>query len=581
MHVLLRGDLVQRLRLGSGLVLFAFATTHFLNHALGLFDLETMYEAQQWRWAITRSWPGTVILATALLIHVFLALVKLANRSTLRMQTWELLQIGLGLSIPFLLFPHIVNTRVARSLFGVNDTYLYELARLWPDSALLQSTLLLLVWIHGCIGIHFWLRIYKPYRKFQPFLMFLGIVIPVAALGGFLVGGRAVAQMIADPQTFARVKEISHWPSPADADQLGAYRMMVRVQFATMLAAAAALFAWPFIQRRYWPQFVITYVGGPTVKSVWGPTLLEISRMNGLSHASVCGGRARCSTCRVRIEEGLDTLPPPTFPEAVTLASIGAPPNVRLACQIRPTKALTVTRILRPSTTGPEAADQQEFNAGGVEKPLVVLFLDMRDFTRLAQSKLPYDVVYFLNVFFAAAGNAITLHDGWIDKFLGDGLLAVFGERHGLVVGCRQALRAARAIDLALDHINAKMEPELGKPLKVGIGIDAGTLLLGRIGYGPNVDLTVIGSAVNVASRLETIAKEKGVQIVISREVARQAGWVPSVDLISTVNLRGVSEPLEVVAIGRGRDLPASILASVDDEDAGAGTSNAAFNTGG
>ena len=233
--------------------------------------------------------------------------------------------------------------------------------------------------------------------------------------------------------------------------------------------------------------------------------------------------------------------------------------------------ALTVTRLLRPSTTGPEAADQQEFDAGGVEKPLAVLFLDMRDFTRLAQSKLPYDVVYFLNEFFAATGNAITIHDGWIDKFLGDGLLAVFGERHGLAVGCRKALRAARAIDLALDDINAKMEAEFGRPLKVGIGIDSGPLAAGRIGYGSNVDLTVIGGAVNVASRLEAVAKEKGVQIVISREVARQAGWEPPADFVSTVTLRGVSEPLEVIAIGRGRDLPASILASDENEDSGDG----------
>lgn len=568
MHVLLRGDFGQRLRLGSGLILFAFATTHFLNHALGLFDLEAMHQVQQWRWSVTRSWPGSIVLGAALLTHVLLALDKLANRSTLRLPPWELVQISLGLCIPFLLFPHIVNTRVAHSLFGVNDTYLYELARLWPESALLQSTLLALVWVHGCIGIHFWLRLYKPYRKFQPFLLLLAIVIPLAALGGFMVGGRAVAQMIADPQTLDRVKELSHWPSVADAEQLASYRTMVRVQFAVMLAAVAAIFAWPFIQRRYWPQFFITYVGGPIVRSVTGPTLLEISRTNGLAHASVCGGRARCSTCRVRIEEGLDTLPPPTFPEAVTLASIDAPANVRLACQIRPTSALTVTLLLRPATTGPEAVDQPEFNVGGVEKELAVLFLDMRDFTRLAQSKLPYDVVYFLNEFFAAAGSAITLHEGWIDKFLGDGLLAVFGERHGVTVGCRQALRAARAIDLALDHINAKLESELGQPLKVGIGIDAGTLLMGRIGYGPDVDLTVIGGAVNVASRLETIAKNKGVQIVISREVAKQAGWAPPADLVSTVAVRGVEVPLEVIAIGRGRDLPASILSSRDDEDA-------------
>ena len=111
MYVLLRGDWSQRLRLASGLILFTFALTHFLNHALGLFDLQTMYEVQQWRWTITRSWLGTIILATALVTHVVLALIRLSDRATLRLPAWELVQIGLGVSIPFLLFPHIVNTQ--------------------------------------------------------------------------------------------------------------------------------------------------------------------------------------------------------------------------------------------------------------------------------------------------------------------------------------------------------------------------------------------------------------------------------------------------------------------------------------
>lgn len=245
MHVLLRGDWRQRARLISGLILFTFATTHFLNHALGLFDLKTMYEVQQWRWLVTRSWPGSIILASALVTHIVLALDKLSDRMTLRLPTWELVQLILGFSIPFLLLPHIVNTRVAREFFGVNDTYLYELARLWPDSAILQSTLLLIVWIHGCIGIHFWLRLSAPYRKFQPVLLFVAILIPIAALGGFMVGGRAVAQMIADPKSFDEVKQLSHWPNPENGDRLAAMRLIVRLGFAAMLATALALLVWP------------------------------------------------------------------------------------------------------------------------------------------------------------------------------------------------------------------------------------------------------------------------------------------------------------------------------------------------
>ena len=286
----------------------------------------------------------------------------------------------------------------------------------------------------------------------------------------------------------------------------------------------------------------IRYTGGPTVQVPSGPTLLEISRMHRVPHASVCGGRARCSTCRVRVEEGASLLQPPAPAEAITLGSIGAPRNVRLACQVRPEQSLTVTRLLRPGSTGPQAAAVDETDSAGVEKTLAVLFLDMRDFTELSNQRLPYDVVFILNEFFGATGASITTHGGWIDKFLGDGLLAIFGQRHGVEAGCRQALRAARAIDLALDHVNARLASELGQPLRVGMGIHCGPLLLGRIGYGEAVDLTVIGNAVNVASRLQELAKEKGFQIVLSCEVARAAGWFDCEPQAMSVTVRGVGD---------------------------------------
>jgi adenylate cyclase len=249
------------------------------------------------------------------------------------------------------------------------------------------------------------------------------------------------------------------------------------------------------------------------------------------------------------------------------LASIAAPNNVRLACQVRPVSELTVTRLLRPISTGPDAADIQELDSAGVERPLAVMFLDMRDFTQLSQSRLPYDVVFILNEFFAAAGSTIHAHGGWIDKFLGDGLLAVFGQHRGVEAGCRQVLRAARAIDLTLDHVNAKLEGEIGRPLRVGIGIHAGPLLLGRIGYGEAVDLTVVGSAVNIASRLEAIAKEKGFQIVISSDVMRHAGCLDQAGPMLSVKVRGMDETMQIIGVARGRDLPASILAVVEGED--------------
>jgi adenylate cyclase len=567
MHILLRGDLTQRLRIASGLILFAFATTHFLNTALGLVSLDLMHEVDQWRLVVIRSLVGTFVLVVALITHISLALYKLASRSTMRLPPWEMFQLALGLLIPFLLFPHIVNTRIANVFFNVQDNYLYELARLWPVNALVQSTLLLLVWAHGCLGIHYWLRLYTPYRNAAPVLLFLAISVPLAALGGFMVSGRAVAQSIQDPAMLAKVKELTNWPNAADNDLLAYYRLMVRMSFAGLLVVIAIIMAWRYYVLSTRPRLSVKYTGGPTVRVPFGPTLLEISRMHGIPHAAVCGGRARCSTCRVRIDEGASTLTPPGYPEAITLASIGAPKNVRLACQVRPTSALTVTRLLRPASTGPQAAETQELDSAGVEKALCVMFLDLRDFTQLSQSRLAYDVVFILNEFFAAAGSAIHTHGGWIDKFLGDGLLAIFGQQHGVETGCRQALRAARGIDLALDHVNAKLGLEIGRPLRVGMGIHAGPLLLGRIGYGEAVDMTVVGNAVNVASRLEAVAKEKGFQIVMSADVARYAGCLDDAGPTMTVNVRGVEDPMEVVGVSRGRDLPASILIAVDGED--------------
>ena len=156
------------------------------------------------------------------------------------------------------------------------------------------------------------------------------------------------------------------------------------------------------------------------------------------------------------------------------------------------------------------------------------MFVDLRDFTRLSEKRLPFDVVYVSERVLrrrrlrpspsTAAGSTSSSATGCSPCSV---------STTGIEIGCRQALRTARAIDLALDHINAKLEAELGRPLQVGIGIDAGPLLLGRIGYGEAVDFTVIGNAVNVASRLEALTKEKGVQLMLSREVARQAGWEP------------------------------------------------------
>src|SRR5262249_12754821 len=196
-------------------------------------------------------------------------------------------------------------------------------------------------------GIHFWLRLYSPYRRALPILIAFAILIPVAALAGFVVAGSSVASAIEVPRVFENLKNVTHWPGPTASGTLAWLRTLTRIEFGGLLAVIALYLLLGYLTRRFGPKVTISYTGGPTIKMPPGPTLLEMSRMGKVPHASVCGGRARCSTCRVRIDKGGSSLPAPVFPESVTLGSINAPPNVRLACQIRPTTDLIVTRLLK------------------------------------------------------------------------------------------------------------------------------------------------------------------------------------------------------------------------------------------
>lgn len=288
----MRGGILRNLSLISGLILFAFAATHFLNHAVGLFQLDLMDEVQQWRLAVTRSWPGSIVLGIVLLTHILFGLLKTARRSTLRLPTWEFVQIAFGLAIPFLLLPHVIDTRVAMTAFGVQDSYLYELARLWPAAAFTQSLLLLVVWAHGCLGIHYWLKFRPWYVTLQPILLLVAVALPLASLVGFAVSGRAVAGLLSDPAIAARVKEIAHWPDASSDEQLAWYRQLAQIVFAGLLTLTAIVIMLRRLGMLAAPKLMIAYTGGPKVQSAIGPTLLEISRANGIAHASACGGRA-------------------------------------------------------------------------------------------------------------------------------------------------------------------------------------------------------------------------------------------------------------------------------------------------
>jgi adenylate cyclase len=581
---LLRGSLAQRLRILSGLVLFTFALTHFLNHALGIWSIEAMQDVQEWRTAVTRSVAGSVVLASALVTHMGLNLYKIARRSTWRMPAWEALQIGLGLAIPVMLFWHGAYMRALHVIEGSDTLYSDMLPGLWNNSALHQTLLLLVVWIHGCIGLHFWLRLSPFYRRVAPLLLAVAVLVPALALSGFVVAGRdaaaAAAAKAAEAATAldeygrpipAAEPVLDEYGQPLEAEpMLDEYGQPIATAAAApqltpaevqagfywlawaLLAGLAATLALRALLRRRARRARISYTAGPSVLAPVGPTLLEISRMFGVPHVSVCGGRARCSTCRVKIEGG-GYLPPRTPAEAATLTRIGAGDDVRLACQLRPRGDLAVTRLVRP----PDAR-RPIFRGGedeGIERTLAILFLDIRGFTALSEARLPYDTVFLLNRFFAEVGEAVTRSGGWIDKYMGDGMMALFGLSQPVEAACRSALVAAMRVDAALDALNQELAGELAAPLRIGIGLHVGPLVLGRIGHSASASTTVIGPAVNVASRLEGLTKELGVQIVASAALTQEAGLPAGSFAETTVTVRGATGELPVVLIARGAAL--------------------------
>jgi adenylate cyclase len=551
------------LRILSGLILFAFVLTHFLNHALGIWSIEAMDAVQAWRTVVTRSDLGTAVLGGALATHFVLALIGVVQRSTWRMPVWEAVQIGLGLAIPLLLLSHVITMRGHYIMDGADTLYSETLAALWGESVLNQIPLLFVVWIHACIGLHFWLRLARFYRRVSPFLLAAAVLVPALALAGFIVAGREATKRAAELQAAAGSATTGYGsydvesalPALSATDQfLAALDTFLNWAGVALFAAGLGYFLLRALWRRTRGGISISYTAGPTFRTTPGPTLLEISRSFGVPHVSICGGRARCSTCRVKIESAEGNLPPPGSAEAATLAGIRADPNVRLACQLRPQGDMTVTRLVRlPQQSRalvPAAAEEV-----GVERTLAILFLDIRGFTSLSEARLPYDTVFLLNRFFGEVGGALTASGGWIDKYLGDGLMALFGLNQPTGAACRAALDAAMRVDAVLDRLNKELGEEIAAPLKIGIGLHVGPLVLGRIGHGNSAATTVIGPVVNVASRLEALTKEHGVQIVASAALAEAAGLDLDAFPTATVTVRGTSEPITVLLIPRGRDL--------------------------
>ena len=553
----------SNLRLASGLVLLSFVICHLTAHAFLLVSFSTADVAFDITMTAWRTAPGTTLLLTAFLIHYANALWSIYVRQSLRLPPWQWVQIALGLSIPLLLMMHVIGTRVAESFLDVTNSYQSVLIAHWvaaPWHAALQSVAVLTVWTHACVGIHFWLRTKTWYPDWRPYLFAFALLLPALALAGYVAAGNEVLRSSQNPDFVRQVLRGAHVTAQKRDEVLKLEQLGVAIHLALVSLAFAARGVRGWRNRsRQLPR--LAHASGRVVPITVGATVLETLRDHGIPHASLCGGRARCTTCRVLVTKGLEQLPAPSGLEANALARIGASPGMRLACQIRPRADIAVMPLL-PAEAG--AADGR-LRGGfeGSERLVTVVFVDIRGSTTLGEAKLPYDVLFILNRFFREMSSAIAATRGHYSQFTGDGLMALYGlDAADPATGPASALSGAREMLTRLDQLNHQLRDELSKPLRIGVGIHYGEAIVGAMGPPRSQIITAIGDTVNICARLEGLTKEFDCVAVISERAAEVAGLDVAGYELHHASVKGRNEPVQFYALKTIADLPISFPAA-------------------
>jgi adenylate cyclase len=553
-----RGIGLRQIRLVSGVVLFAYLVSHFVNHALGNISMDALAAGVHIHTMIWQFLPITILFYSSCLVHTGLGVWALYQRRQFRWKAVEPLQLVLGLSIPALIIAHIVGARLGQTLYGHEKLYpqeLYAFLVAWPFRAWLMSTVLIVAWVHGSIGLYFWLRMKAFYTRAAPFLLAAAVLVPTLALLGFYQAGRTVVADSDDadwrrdnlsPRQVGTVAQQQTLDRITDYFLIGYLGLL---GFVLLARGARAL------HERRGGMISLSYGNGRTVRVPKGLSVLEASLRNNVPHASVCGGRARCSTCRIRIIGDCSELPEPSQREAFVLGRVGtSDPSIRLACQLRPSTDLSFFQLFLPHTMSANSHASNPTRIGQ-ERYLVSMFVDMRGSTKLAEKRLPFDTVFIVNRFLGAVSQAVIESGGRPNQFVGDGMLALFGLSSSRQEASRQALKAAAMIAANVDELNKFLEHDLREPIRFGIGIHGGEVIVGDIGYRDHMVFTALGDAVNVAARLQDMTKNLSCEAVVSDEVRINAGLPADALPQHEVAIRGRYEPMIVRTVTDAKQL--------------------------
>lgn len=559
---LARGIGLRQVRMVTGAIMFAYLISHFLNHALGNISMQALaigvyYHTEFWQFL-----PVAIVFYSACLVHTGLGIWALYQRREFHWKAIEPLQLTLGLSIPMLIVAHVVGVRLGQTLYGQEKLYPQELYtffiaspnRLWQILAVL-----VIAWAHGCIGLYFWLRLRPFFKRAAPFLLAGAVLIPTLAMLGIYQGGRATMTDYQDSDWRREELSVRKLGTAAQATTLENITDGLTIGYLSLLGLVLLARGARALLERRGGMIALSYGNGRTLRVPKGLSVLEASLRYNVPHASVCGGRARCSTCRIRIIGDHAGLPEPSPREAFVLHRVGNDdPSIRLACQLRPTADLNFFQLFLPHTMTANAHATNPARVGQ-ERYLVSMFVDMRGSTQLAEKRLPFDTVFIVNRFLGAVSQAVLEAGGRPNQFIGDGMLALFGLATDRQMACRQALRAAALIATNIDELNQFLSHDLREPIRFGIGIHGGEVIVGDIGYRDHMVFTALGDAVNVAARLQDMTKALACEAIISDEVRATAGLADDTLPAQEVAIRGRNEPMTVRTVETTRILSALV----------------------
>jgi adenylate cyclase len=543
-------------------VLFSYLVSHFLNHALGNISMDALARGIYYHTLFWQFLPIAITFYTAALVHTGLGIWALYARRQFRWKAIEPLQLVLGLSIPALIYAHIIGVRLGQTLFGQEKLYpqvFYAYWVVWPYKMWLMFAVLIIAWVHGSIGLYFWLRMKAFYRWAAPLLLAAALLVPTLALLGLYQGGRSVVAE-GDSAEWKRdnlsPRQVGTSAEQAALETIGDGFLIFYLGLLGAVLLARGVRA---LHERRGGMINLSYGNGRTVRVPKGLSVLEASLRYNVPHASVCGGRARCSTCRIRVIGDCSALPAPSQREAFVLNRVGtSDPSIRLACQLRPETDLSFFQLFMPHTTSANAGATQPHRIGQ-ERYLVSMFVDMRGSTQLAEKQLPFDTVFVVNRFLGAVSQAVIECGGQPNQFVGDGELALFGLRSSPQIACRQALKAAAMIAANVDELNRFLSHDLREPIRFGIGIHGGEVIIGDIGYREHMVFTALGDAVNVAARLQDMTKNLACEAIFSEEIRATAGLAAECLPQQEVAIRGRTELMMVRTVTSARALSALV----------------------